>query len=717
MLNTTIVPGKVVNNGIVQGDKKTPVMERRTIAAHLPVFSGVFPKGPVSDTTNFISLSSLTSVYGDISDPNTPYYNPLSVAIKALKDGGQSTVGIRSLSGNKAIARWTLECHVKATSIKTYKRNEDGSLELDELGLAIVESETKGLHVTHKINEFDSTKEIGSLEKRSYEDDDGDLTWVYPVVEFEGGIGEYYNDNGINFGVNPNTGYTSISSFVESNGVYPFYFKMFRIDEDGLKITTNTTNGADNTTFTFFNFANKYGTKYGSDVLLDAYNGTDLSGNGLVRDQPVNDVYVYDEFVDELCLTLYGFETQNENSSVSSEFGEFPHRQMNFLTGVDHKGNKYNSIEIDQLSAAKFKTLTNLMMEGGINKFKDDKGKWLVSPKTTTQPPLLTFNPIDEEYFDRYCGWEATQQLVLNDLINYKDSLEFSNVTKNRQSVWWDLGYNDKIKSAAIEMYGKRKDMIIVMTPSIWNEEMEVDDYYSMAESLNTRLLNYLESEEYGTAQCRSSINLWTAKVIGEETKDYFTTNIDLMYKFARSAGNSSGFMYDSPFPTNKEERILSYQYDPLITFEADTVSANNFLKGCITLRDYDWQGVVYRPALPTTFTDTNSVLKDLTNVFIDVCIEKILQDLWNEVCGTPGNKEMYKSFIKTEGEKIIMDRFGAVLGQPAIVVPTYYENTNNGDSILYTTVHVPHNKASYMMELTLIAYNADNFNSSDIEG
>ncbi|QMV29147.1 putative major tail sheath protein [Aeromonas phage AP1] len=100
------------------------------------------------------------------------------------------------------------------------------------------------------------------------------------------------------------------------------------------------------------------------------------------------------------------------------------------------------------------------------------------------------------------------------------------------------------------------------------------------------------------------------------------------MYAFAIAGGGEDGKVYANLMPDNEGNRTLRVMHDPLVQFEDDDPAANNLIQGSITVTPLNTSQFC-RPALPTVYNSTESVLKDLPNVWACICVEKILQDEW----------------------------------------------------------------------------------------
>lgn len=701
-----VIPGQVINNGIYDGSIPVYKPETPTYPCHFPVFAAITPKGPLGH--NVIPTKKFTSTYGDIMDVNSPYFNPVSLAIQSMSAGGQASFGFRRLSGNKILARKAIGLKITKGQVKDRERNEDGSWKLNERGEYVEKmSQIDVLTISLVAMDISGKKKVGEL-KKSHDPSGGGIdaatSVTYPICEFISGVGDYYNLCGFNLGIADNTDWQVVADFVERNGVYPFKLREFISTEDGILAYAKTVTNQDSTTMTFFDFTDDYNTNYGPKYAIGSFTNSNLNRPSELREAPINDIYVYRDNIDELAKTLFAFESTEPSNKLikDSKFAE-PYRQMNFLTAVNHMGIPYYKIRADE-SMMVFMGRTGIFCEGGISPFKNDDGEWL---EEIGEAQTIFGVEVSAPTFDRMKGWAANQKLIEADLMEYADSSILKNWTRNRQSFIWDLGYNEKIKDLLIKVWNARKDHVLMLDASVYGTTMSVDQKYSLATSLTTKLRLNPESELYGTGALRAGVNLWCARYIDDASNDRYSLNLDLIYQYAKHGGNTSNMLYPSRTPSSGENRVIQLMHDPDITMEEDELAASDFANGCITVAPYDSRRY-YRPALVGVYKNPDSVLKDLDNAFTAVCIEKVCQDQWLLVSGdTTISKIDYAARTKDNCERKCRRLFNGMFSD--IQVDAFYdEGTPGGRARMKLNVSVWFNKAKYMMEMSLLAFNEE---------
>ena len=704
----SIIPGRVLNRGI--NDRSIPEYEDalRTYPLHMPIVQVVTPKGPVSDTTNWIPIDDFEKIYGDIFTPNTPYYNPVSQLILAMQANRQSTIGVRRLVANKKMSSVVLSAFIQRKEVTDYARGVDGNFKYDDEGERIVLSTiAEGLSVVIREDPEAGKHDVGEMKVRTIKGakaGDPD-TLVYPMFEFLAGIGSDYNNNGLTLGNRDSkVDWLSVTDFVNRTGVFPYQIRQFTDNTaTGIRTFVRSKNNADTVQFSLFD-AYLDNSKYGPELAVQEYTGANINRPVQLRAAPFNDIHVYKDNLELICQLMYACESKVNNSLLDK--GPLSYRQMNPFGCVNHTGSPYHAIEypdtmpwdLTQAFKAKY----------GLDPFYIDEGV----PHTAAGPSDITdpFNVINTKKLPLSVlqGWNITNSLLREDLYAFINSLEMVNTVRNRVSFYYDVGFQQPVKDLLVDLLGARQDIFLAYDLDIWNAGKPqilspIDQRLSQANRLVRR---YKESETWGTATCRVFINTIQAKVVDETSALYFSGNIDFAYVMAGFAGNINGILYAAKAPDHGAQRIMRYMHSPLVEFDTDDNSATYFDKGAVVVRPYD-DGRSFRPGIPTVYTNVDSVLKDFTNVFGCICVEKLLQDRFNLVCGDSQiGPENYAAVVKDGGERDVRDRLGGIVKNVRIDC-SYNEKVQGGRAVLNTVAHVSFDKANYMMTLDLYSYNA----------
>lgn len=734
-----IVPGKVNNRGI--NDKSIPeyTVAYPVYPLHCPVISLVTPKGELASEkgTQWINVTDFPRIFGDVLDHKKPFYNPSALLVSQLARGAQSVIGVRRLSANNELARVAISAFVQKVTVTDYERDFGGQFKRDADGEKIPTGKTyEGINVVLRPDPMAKTVGYGKLPHRTIPGNaaSGDLpgtdygqlnidtpeggmmrmaiagdlvadrdTEVYPLFEFAAGVGDAYNASGLNMGVNNDAlNWRAIAAFVKATGVFPFDLKMFIDQTTGGRTYAKTIERRETAQFTLFD-TELNDTQYSVKRSVGMFTNTNANRKSIATPAPFKDAFVYGSEIDALCQLMYVVEQPVNGTLV--EVGERFYQQMNPLTCTNHNGSPYFAISTDDttmwdLSGA-------VKAEGGISPFytKEDKLMDGITPETVVDPFNLLAGvkmPISANQ-----AWETVNKLMVADLTAYVEGSEVKNYTRNRQSVFWDVGYTKEVKDVAAQLLSTRKDVFVFSDATVWTpgKANDMGSIYSRFAALTAALRMHPESEQWGTPTVRASINLIEAKLTNEKTAGFFSGNLDLALIFAEFAGNANGNIIAANSPDHGDNRILRSMHTPNIEFEEDIVGNDNFENGGITLRPYDVEQL-FRPALVTVYRNVDSVLKDAVTAFLCICIEKICQDEWNTVCGdTSISASAYAANVKDGAERKCRDRLGGLVRN--IVVDTSYdEGQPGGRAIMNCVAHAWFNKGKYMMNLDLFAYN-----------
>lgn len=704
-----VVPGQVINNGIGDGSLPATALNLPSYPCHYTNITVVTPKGKLGQ--QYINLADFASLYGDIQDPDSPYYNAISRLLVALGSGGQASIGVRRVTGNTKYARVAVGVSVgHSQSVPQYERNADGSFKYDANGSRILLEGTAvpGVYIIPTIIDVtaDGVADYGQLVKKEFTQtvNGEEITFTqYPFYELPAGIGDAYNKHGVLMGVDSNVDWGVVSSFVESTGTFPYTLKMYVKSDTGVPAYYPTTTGSVYSTYTLFSAKDEYDVRYSLKAAVGDFTGDNVNRVHQSRPAPFSGVYVYTKNIQDVCSAMYDVEHAAGKSDLVTVTGVQAYNQMNPLTLVNHNGVPYHAI-VSASDTNPFYLGTSIDAKGGISPFLTADRKPAATVEGTYNFDPAANNGVEDK-LSMKDAWTVSQSLILADLETYINSLEINDWTRNRQSVIWDVGYNTDIKNALVKLLNVRKDQIAVFQASVWLENMTVAQRYSLMQSLTTKLRLNPESTLYGTPACRAAISLWDAKIIDENTGEDFALTIDLAYQFAKLGGNAKGRLASINSPDHAAGRIITIMHTPTITFEGDDAAANNFDEGGISLRPYD-ESQYYRPALPTVTTSNNGVLKDLMTVFTCICIEKLGQDSWTLVSGdTTMDSTVYASTVKDQIESAARDRMGTMFKEIRVTC-SYDETSANSRSVMSTLIEVSFRKGKYMMDMSLMAYN-----------
>lgn len=721
-----VVPGKTILNGIISGETFDVTDVQSTSAAHFPDFAAVTPKGSIL-RKNVAAGNFLTS-YGNVTDPYGMFYNPITYGISKLSSAGQGTFGFKRLTNNTVKARAVFGIALFETdALPKYNIDASGDYVIGPDGKPVQDGVTKGIfaatgymQVTAKSDAFGTLKSVEcTVSEASGNLKVGDKGTFYPIAEMGSGVGSYYNSMYMAMGHISDTDWNEVARFVLTNGTYPFMLNIGNRTDAGLNVASSKLTGGVNADFTLYDVQDvDTGIKYSLKAALGEFTGLNVNRPVEATEAPFDEVRVYQANLTAVCRKLYDAEYVNgEGTAPNVRTSRLPKEAiMNPIDLLDHFGKPYRNIIFagqatiplteGQVVFNRMSLSHRIMAYGALNPYVDIDGKYPKAPTSWIEevdgawvPDLADGNvPTAKQY------WQMNQALLQAYLQDYLYGKEFRDVIRNRTSFIWDLGYNSEVKDLIIGALAKRKDFIPVLDASRWLKDFTAAQTYSAAQGLNGKITSIPESDTYGAPATRASINLWTAQYMDEATYERFSLNIDLMCAFASAGGSDDGRISFESLPTEGRNSWLRIAHTPNVDFEDDDPAAQNLINGSVTLRPVNmtqWK----RPALPTVYSITDSVLKDLPNVWYGVVMEKILQDQWILVSGSVMSAANYLATVRDNTDKQIHNQLGSCLTQWEVQT-TFREASPNSRSIMYARVVYWVGKAKYMLDATLEARN-----------
>lgn len=719
-----VIPGKVVNEGIVSKENLTNPIPVFASPAHFPDFAMVTPRGPTKRDT--VAVADFKEKFGDVMDPYGPFYNPIAVAIQKLGSAAQASFSFKRLTNNVEVARVILGVVLfEGVPVPNYERDSRDDYVLDIAGNPKVVTDTPtvpGIFVSPATMYVDQATAVGEVKSFEVTAPAGKSVpaetkgTFYPLFELLSGIGDSYNAMYAAIGHSFGTDWNEIARFVINYGAYPFTMNIGELLSSGIRVPATTTIGSPDSMITLFNSVGGNNVRYSVQGGLDRFTGRQVNRPVEDKAAPFESAHVYTNYLNDVCTKLYAAEYgDGKQTPPVIKTDVLPKGAiMNPLSLVNHYGKNYHHIVFGGLVDVPTKLkgtrvgLNNyLQANGGINPYADKTGKYPDAPAdwATEVDGTWVANTSSPAIVSHKQYWYMNQSLLEAYFVSYRRSLDVKDVIRNRTSFMWDVGYNEAVKEALIDFLGVRKDIIVVLCATEYLKKKSQEQLYSTMESLNSKIVMYPESETFQSHACRAAINMWDCRIIDEPTFGRFSLNIDTMYAFAYAGGGNDGKIYGDRMPDHEGNRTLRVAHDPLVQFEDDDPAANNLTKGAISVTPLNTSQYC-RPALPTVYDNTDSVLKDLSNVWKCVCVEKVLQDTWIKISGdTQYRQQGYIAFVKDTAEKDIREKFGSVIVNWE-VDPGFREDEPNGKSVMYTTTRLWFSKGVYMMNSVLEAYN-----------
>ncbi|MGL5154384.1 MAG: hypothetical protein ACRC9H_05560, partial [Aeromonas veronii] len=256
-----VIPGKVVNEGIVSKENLTNPIPVFASPAHFPDFAMVTPRGPTKRDT--VAVADFKEKFGDVMDPYGPFYNPIAVAIQKLGSAAQASFSFKRLTNNVEVARTILGVVLfEGVPVPNYERDTRDDYVLDIAGNPKVDEDTPtvpGIFVSPATMFVDQDTAVGEVKSFEVTAPAGKSVpaetkgMFYPLFELLSGIGDSYNAMYAAIGHSFGTDWNEIARFVINYGAYPFTMNIGELLPSGIRVPATTTIGSPDSMITLFN--------------------------------------------------------------------------------------------------------------------------------------------------------------------------------------------------------------------------------------------------------------------------------------------------------------------------------------------------------------------------------------------------------------------------------------------------------------------------------
>lgn len=592
-----------------------------TIPQHLPKIYGFFEKGQVGPNYIDFDSASLTQVFGDDSfDVNKKYFTHQTPFLQAAAAAGNNCVVHRLIAPDaKDVANLAVYLDVLPTQVPLYKKNIDGSLDVDQAGKPQPQLDSNGDTVTvtgHKVTYvIDKTVtpvgqyQRGLLEVRDGVQVDGDVqSKQYPFFEFAAAdAGEGGNKLAIKLFATMQSDIVPFQSNILNDGkMYPYNFQMVKVVDQVTGKTNTVLNSFGAETAKFI----------AKDNGVDPASGAVIDLEKVVADQyidlPVNlatglgTVYVYQGNLDAVLGMLYDAEKNiadehRDNVINNSEDNRYA---LNVMSFTSSNGSPYQSIKVvDTPNSVRLTKNTNLFLSG--------------SSDGTISLALL-------------------DTLVAADMDNYNNSLhEYNDLVMHPESIIYDSGFALPTKKAIAKFIARRKDTFVALSTYAHNApSTTLADQYSVGVALKTMLELYPESATFGTPVMRGIIIGGSGYLNNSLYIKRVPLTYELMYKAARYMGAKNG-AWKNGFCFDKAPLSLVTQIKNIDVTWVPTSTRNTLWGvGLNFVLNYQVRTQFF-PALQTVYENDTSVLNSFFTAVAIAYLNKVSHAAWREFSGS----------------------------------------------------------------------------------
>ena len=591
------------------------------IPQHLPKLYLFAEKGPMGPTYVDFDRMSLTQLYGDDTfDQNKKYYTHQSVFVQAIASAGNNCVIHRLAAPDaKDTANVALYLDVLPTQVPLYVKSSDGSLDLDNNGDPIQQTDSNGNpmtvagykvawvidHTVANLGEY----QRGLLTQRNGVQVDGSVqSTQYPIFEFHADSpGEGGNKLAVKLYPSLQTDIVYFQSNVLNDSKqYPYYFSLVKV----VDTITGKTNPVLNS------FGAQYSRFVSKENGLDPASGAVIDLKKIVNDQfidlpehlrsGIGGLYVYNNNMNTVLQMFYDAEKNISDSHRDSVINNTENNihALNMLSFTSSNGSPYQAVKlVDTPSSIRLTKNTNLFLSGSSD------------------------GTINETLLD---------SLVLADMDNYNDSLhEYNDLVLHPESIIYDSGFGIATKRSLAKFISRRKDTFVTWSTYAHNApSIQLADQYSVGVALKTMAELYPESATFGTPVMRGIIVGGSGYLVTSLYNKRVPLTYEVAYKAARYMGAKNGawkngFAFDrAPLSIVTQIKNIDVTWVPTSTRNVLWAAGVNFVL------NYKVRTQFF-PALQTVYENDTSVLNSFFTAVAVAYLNKVAHAAWREFSGS----------------------------------------------------------------------------------
>lgn len=591
------------------------------IPQHLPKLYLFAEKGPMGPTYVDFDRMSLTQLYGDDTfDQNKKYYTHQSVFVQAIASAGNNCVIHRLAAPDaKDTANVALYLDVLPTQVPLYVKSSDGSLDLDNNGDPIPQTDSNGNQMTvagykvawvidHTVANLGEYQR-GLLTQRNGVQVDGSVqSTQYPIFEFHADSpGEGGNKLAVKLYPSLQTDIIYFQSNVLNDSKqYPYYFSLVKV----VDTITGKTNPVLNS------FGAQYSRFVSKENGLDPASGAVIDLKKIVTDQfidlpehlrsGIGGLYVYNNNMNTVLQMFYDAEKNISDSHRDSVINNTENNihALNMLSFTSSNGSPYQAVKlVDTPSSIRLTKNTNLFLSGSSD------------------------GTINETLLD---------SLVLADMDNYNDSLhEYNDLVLHPESIIYDSGFSIATKRSLAKFISRRKDTFVTWSTYAHNApSTQLADQYSVGVALKTMAELYPESATFGTPVMRGIIVGGSGYLVTSLYNKRVPLTYEVAYKAARYMGAKNGawkngFAFDrAPLSIVTQIKNIDVTWVPTSTRNVLWAAGVNFVL------NYKVRTQFF-PALQTVYENDTSVLNSFFTAVAVAYLNKVAHAAWREFSGS----------------------------------------------------------------------------------
>lgn len=611
------------------------------IPQHLPKFYIYAQRGP--DEEMLLSGVERENIYGTPTfTPGSAYYNHATIFANRANTSANACILKRIVPEDAGPrANLTLWLDVLKTKVDLYRRNADGSIWTDALGDPEVIGVTAGDGYKAKwvvtSRDTNGSDELGGYTMVTGDQIDpatGRMSERYPIFDFVvDSKGVYGNGMGVRFWT-PVAEIDQIPyAMMNQNKAFPYYLSYVeRPDPTSSAEVIKTLFGEQAAMVTFKPDVKDPVTTqdlYIGDRATQSW-GNLTDPRYAIEYPPFTGFHVYQANINRLVDAFH--EAEVPYIDQFSDFGSSPDEAglFNIISGKSTYGVPYHSfIFSDDTNSLMFTKYTDVSAAGGSD------------------------GTMSDELFALAVSKEIKRYR------NRKDPL--MDLAYHVESIFYDSGFPVATKLDLPSFISQRHDTFVVLgTHTFGQPKLTESQEQSLAVSLRARIMNYPESDYFGTPATRAMI-MGCSGVI-RNTKYRVPATYEILIKMADYMGASNGNWKGNDRPEGNPGNIVEELTDLNMYFVPDTVRNRFWDIGLNWIQRYDRRSY-FIPAYRTVYPDDTSVLTSMVTVMAVCTLNKIGHKCWRTFSGRSDLTnlqlvERVNNFVNNEVKGRFDDRF-----------------------------------------------------------
>lgn len=607
--------------GINDVSTRAPVIVPEELPSHLPLVFIYAKKGPLDG--QIAVGDALTQLYGDDTfDERSAYATHGTVLLNELNRQANSSMVFRLKPADApkpAAVRLSLDV-LGPINVPTYKRNSDGSYQLDATtGKPVPTGQSvQGYQVKWVADpigvDADGNDLFGQGTQIAGDQTDtasATQSKKYPILDWEvSSFGADGNNQAVRLWAPTIKSSTPIDSRILTQlKAYPFRAAFAsRADAFSSAKVVPTIAGSQYIDFDFVPgslFKPTNSQLYAGQAILPPYQDINNPNGNPNTYGPFGRLAVYQSEIDTLVGEFYAAE-----KPLIDQFSDFTgtgaeQYLFNFVSGVSSQGVPYQSFVFNNAdaNAVRLTESTNIYALGGGD------------------------GTMGEQNYD------AAVMAAIADYANPLSNL--MDMAKYPQSIFYDSGFTVDTKLKLPQFIANRKDTFLVLgTHDVLGPQLTADQESSLALALKTAVQMYPESDVFGTPAVRGMVVGRSGTFTGSSYGKKLPLTIEVASKAAKYMGAGNGIWKSANNFDRAPGSTVNLFSDINVTFTPATVRNKDWANGLNWVQSSGRRSYFF-PALKTVCEDDTSVLNSFFTVLICCDLEKAGEASWREFTGT----------------------------------------------------------------------------------